>query len=81
VREYVDKVFAAAAFFPYGATEKELVGRIVMNLNPCVGPYRVFGPTSHPEGVNFGSGPDRGKVFYNAGASENSARIGAPQRE
>jgi hypothetical protein len=41
VREYVNKVFAAAGFLQYGATE-ELVGCIVMNLHPSVLAHTAF---------------------------------------
>ena len=42
MRVYVDKVFAAAGFLQYGATEEQLVGRIVMNLHPSVLAHTAF---------------------------------------
>jgi hypothetical protein len=36
VRAYVDQIFQAAEFLCYGATEQQLVDRVVMNLHPCV---------------------------------------------
>jgi hypothetical protein len=36
VRDYIDKVFAAAKFLGYAADEQQLVDRIVMNLHPSI---------------------------------------------
>ena len=36
MRSYVDQVFQAAIFLQYGATEQELVDRVLMNLHPEV---------------------------------------------
>jgi hypothetical protein len=42
LRDYVNKVFAAAGFLQYEAVEEELVGRIVMNLHPTVLAHAAF---------------------------------------
>jgi len=36
MRSYVDQVFQAAIFLQYGATEQELIDRVLMNLHPEV---------------------------------------------
>ena len=36
VRAYVDQIFQAAEFLCYGATEQQLVDRVVINLHPRV---------------------------------------------
>jgi hypothetical protein len=36
VRNYIDKVFAAAKFLGYATDEQQLVDRIVMNLHPSI---------------------------------------------
>jgi hypothetical protein len=36
IREYIDRVFSAADFLNYQATEQELVDRVVMNLHPSI---------------------------------------------
>jgi hypothetical protein len=36
VRVYIDQIFQAAKFLRYGATEQQLVDRVVTNLHPCV---------------------------------------------
>jgi hypothetical protein len=36
LRDYVEKVFRIAAFLKYGATEQQLVDRLVMNFHPSV---------------------------------------------
>jgi len=42
LRDYVNKVFAAAGFLQYEAVEEELVGRTVMNLRPTVLAHASF---------------------------------------
>ena len=36
LRAYIDQIFQAAEFLRYGATEQQLVDRVVMNLHPWI---------------------------------------------
>jgi hypothetical protein len=42
LRSYVEQVFQAANFLQYGATESELVDRILMNLHPSIQKMAAF---------------------------------------
>ena len=42
VREYSDRVFAAAKFLGYDAGEQQLVDRIIMNLHPTIVAHAAF---------------------------------------
>ena len=54
LRDYVNKVFAAAVFVQYEAVEEELVGRIVMKLHPhCFSQRGVFRMAPFTESFNL----------------------------
>jgi len=42
LREFVDRVFAAATFLQYEADENQLIGHIVMNLHPTILTHATF---------------------------------------
>jgi len=42
LREFVDRLFAAATFLEYEADEETLVGRIVMNIHPTILTHATF---------------------------------------
>jgi len=42
LRDFGDRLFAAATFLEYEADEEKLVGRIVMNLHPTILTHATF---------------------------------------